>query len=293
MANCSFKLVSSLFFFIAKSTFQCQFLGYCFSEREGIVGTPEKPLSDLGKVSYRSYWWWVLIGVLDRELGSGTGRIEAGRISVNDLSELSGIHVDDIVETFKTLQLIKYWHGKYFYLSFLQENMNKIINNTKLRWSRCANQPEDNFTNQTIATVPPAKVDPPEICGTLDARQREYVDTLREEWQQFVRKLQYDTLICFFTFISFVISYKNSIFYFIFFCLIKIWLNQLHRFYIACLFYWKQFLIFVSRDFLIFNLCIMADEDFDKQLRKVCTTLRTMTKLRILGVPRIASTNTG
>lgn len=88
-------------------------ISYCFSEREGIVGTPEKPLSDLGKVSYRSYWWWVLIGVLDRELGSGAGRIEAGRISVNDLSELSGIHVDDIVETFKTLQLIKYWHGDH------------------------------------------------------------------------------------------------------------------------------------------------------------------------------------
>jgi hypothetical protein len=51
----------------------------------------------------------VLIGVLDKELGSG--RINAGSISVNELSRLSGIHMDDIVETFKTLQLIKYWRG--------------------------------------------------------------------------------------------------------------------------------------------------------------------------------------
>ena len=86
-------------------------ISYCLSEREGIIGTPEKPLSDLGKVSYRSYWWWVLVGVLDRELGSG--RIEAGNISVNELSRLSGIHVEDIVETFKTLQLIKYWRGDH------------------------------------------------------------------------------------------------------------------------------------------------------------------------------------
>uniref|UniRef100_A0A915MXQ1 Histone acetyltransferase n=3 Tax=Meloidogyne TaxID=189290 RepID=A0A915MXQ1_MELJA len=86
-------------------------LSYCLSEREGIVGTPERPLSDLGKVSYRSYWWWVLIAVLDRELGSG--RLEAGSISVNELSRLSGIHTLDIVDTFKALQLIKYWRGDH------------------------------------------------------------------------------------------------------------------------------------------------------------------------------------
>ncbi|KAF7638423.1 Histone acetyltransferase [Meloidogyne graminicola] len=86
-------------------------LSYCLSEREGIVGTPERPLSDLGKVSYRSYWWWVLIAVLDRELGSG--RLEAGAISVNELSRLSGIHTLDIVDTFKALQLIKYWRGDH------------------------------------------------------------------------------------------------------------------------------------------------------------------------------------
>uniref|UniRef100_A0A914NM27 Histone acetyltransferase n=1 Tax=Meloidogyne incognita TaxID=6306 RepID=A0A914NM27_MELIC len=136
-------------------------LSYCLSEREGIVGTPERPLSDLGKVSYRSYWWWVLIAVLDRELGSGrleagsisvnelsrlsgihtrplsdlgkvsyrsywwwvliavldrelgSGRLEAGSISVNELSRLSGIHTLDIVDTFKALQLIKYWRGDH------------------------------------------------------------------------------------------------------------------------------------------------------------------------------------
>jgi histone acetyltransferase MYST1 len=49
---------------------------YELSKMEQLVGSPEKPLSDLGKLSYRSYWSWVLLEIL---------RDFRGTLSIKDL----------------------------------------------------------------------------------------------------------------------------------------------------------------------------------------------------------------
>ena len=49
-------------------------LGYELAKMERKIGSPEKPLSDLGKLTYRSYWSWVLLEALKDFRGTLTVR---------------------------------------------------------------------------------------------------------------------------------------------------------------------------------------------------------------------------
>lgn len=81
-------------------------VSYELTKREGTVGSPEKPLSDLGKISYRSYWTYVLLNLfLDRDKMKST--------SVQEISRLTGFKTDDILSTLHALNMIKYWKGQH------------------------------------------------------------------------------------------------------------------------------------------------------------------------------------
>ena len=77
---------------------------YELSKIENVVGSPEKPLSDLGKLSYRSYWSWVLLEIL-RDFKTS--------ISIRDLSQMTSINQNDIITTLQTLNMVKYWKGQH------------------------------------------------------------------------------------------------------------------------------------------------------------------------------------
>jgi len=104
---------------------------YELSKLERKVGSPEKPLSDLGLLSYHSYWSWVLLGQLRGLLQSagadaagGSGAIVAGgsslaaaadapalEVSVMDLVERTSIRADDVISTLQQLGILRMYNG--------------------------------------------------------------------------------------------------------------------------------------------------------------------------------------
>lgn len=113
---------------------------YLLSRMEGKVGSPERPLSDLGLISYRSYWKDVLLNYLNN--------CKEREICIKDLSMETAINANDIVSTLQALGMLKYWKGKHLILKkqdFIDEHMkrkslkkldqNQVIDPSCLKWT--------------------------------------------------------------------------------------------------------------------------------------------------------------
>ncbi|XP_035999103.1 histone acetyltransferase KAT5 isoform X1 [Fundulus heteroclitus] len=83
---------------------------YELSKVEGKTGTPEKPLSDLGLLSYRSYWSQTILEIL-MDLKPENG--ERPQITINEISEITSIKKEDVISTLQYLNLINYYKGQY------------------------------------------------------------------------------------------------------------------------------------------------------------------------------------
>jgi len=85
---------------------------YELSKREGRIGTPERPLSDLGFASYRAYW--------SRVIYENLSSTNAGEVNVAELSKKTNIRVDDIVSTLQPFSSIRFFKDQGF-LSITKE----------------------------------------------------------------------------------------------------------------------------------------------------------------------------
>ncbi|KAK8820074.1 hypothetical protein WA538_002171 [Blastocystis sp. DL] len=78
---------------------------YELSKIEKKVGSPEKPLSDLGHISYHSFWKEEIVKLLSRS--------HQQMLSLIDIAKMTSFTIDDIMETLKLLDLLKYYNGQY------------------------------------------------------------------------------------------------------------------------------------------------------------------------------------
>ncbi|XP_050344517.1 histone acetyltransferase Tip60 isoform X4 [Nymphalis io] len=84
---------------------------YELSKFEGKTGSPEKPLSDLGLLSYRSYWAQTILEILINIKPVGDN--EKPIITINEICELTSIKKEDVISTLQNLNLINYYKGQY------------------------------------------------------------------------------------------------------------------------------------------------------------------------------------
>lgn len=98
---------------------------YLLSKREGVHGSPEKPLSDMGRASYYAYWDSVIIeyfanwkGTRDTSLDSedekkmlqkliDKGETEQNKLSIKNISTDTGMCPHDIADTLQRLNFIQ------------------------------------------------------------------------------------------------------------------------------------------------------------------------------------------
>lgn len=85
---------------------------YLLTRREGKTGSPERPLSDLGLLSYRSYW-------LDTVAENVVSMAADGdkHVTIKALSDKTGIEMYDIISTLQDTRLIKYTACEHWILT--------------------------------------------------------------------------------------------------------------------------------------------------------------------------------
>jgi histone acetyltransferase HTATIP len=89
---------------------------YELSKKEGKLGSPEKPLSDLGLLGYRAYWQETLVALLmDSGLTTSNAAPDLSvdptprsEISVEELGARTAMTTADVLHTLQNLNMLRY-----------------------------------------------------------------------------------------------------------------------------------------------------------------------------------------
>ncbi|KAK9356440.1 acyl-CoA N-acyltransferase [Lipomyces doorenjongii] len=110
---------------------------YELSKKEGKLGSPEKPLSDLGLLSYRAYWSDTIIELLadeDRDVKETT---------IEEIATATSMTTQDVLHTLQTLNMLKYYRGQHIicltngvleYREKLKKRRRRKLDPQKLQW---------------------------------------------------------------------------------------------------------------------------------------------------------------
>ncbi|KAI8459888.1 histone acetyltransferase htatip, partial [Phakopsora pachyrhizi] len=82
---------------------------YELSKKEGKLGSPEKPLSDLGLLSYRAYWEEVIVGFILESLDRNED------VSIDEIAQKTAIVHADIMHVCQALQMLKYHNKQHIF----------------------------------------------------------------------------------------------------------------------------------------------------------------------------------
>lgn len=108
---------------------------YLLSRKEKIPASPEKPLSDLGLLSYRKYWKETIYAYLTRK--------QDIEVSVKDISTDTGIKIDDIMAVLSEEKSLKYYDGVPCFVVSDWVDEKEGVDEDYLEWEPtiCTNKP--------------------------------------------------------------------------------------------------------------------------------------------------------
>ncbi|XP_065185699.1 histone acetyltransferase KAT7-like [Sycon ciliatum] len=133
-------------------------LSYHLSQREGKIGSPERPLSDLGLVTYRSYWKSIVLSHLQGRKASVVSAAGSLPITVNikALSQQTSILMADLISTMQSMGILKYWRGNHI---VLLNNSSASKNTQHVNTSKKGSRHFTSIDDKALRWSPPP--DPP------------------------------------------------------------------------------------------------------------------------------------